>query len=284
VTDRDQLSSEDHGRRAHERSLVYPVLSRRAGGLSVGVNLNPGQECNWACVYCEVEGLVRGAPGAIDLDALRSELESTLAEALTGRWAAEGESARESIKDVSIAGDGEPTLSPCFADAVAVCAEGRAAHGLDESAALVTITNGSRAHVDEVAEGLRRLGDADGEAWFKIDGGSPGSRERVNRVAIGDQRVVDNLVRTTGLTRTWIQTMVLAMDGREPADEEVDATVDLVQRALDAGATPAGVLVYGLARKSHQPDAHRISAVSRSRLSEIAARFERLELPVRLFP
>ena len=47
-----------HGR--HERSFeanrfVYPVLSRRAGGLSVGINLNPDKICNFDCIYCQVD-------------------------------------------------------------------------------------------------------------------------------------------------------------------------------------------------------------------------------------
>ena len=61
-------------------------MSRRAGGLSIGVNLNLGQECNWACVYCEVEGLVRGAPGPVDLARLEQELDAVLTEASSGRW------------------------------------------------------------------------------------------------------------------------------------------------------------------------------------------------------
>jgi sulfatase maturation enzyme AslB (radical SAM superfamily) len=45
----------DHSR-AHANYLyVYPVISRRSRGLSIGVNLNPDKVCNFDCIYCEVD-------------------------------------------------------------------------------------------------------------------------------------------------------------------------------------------------------------------------------------
>ncbi len=48
------LSASDHDRDATGMQYVYAVVSRRAGGVSVGINLNPNNACNWACVYCQV--------------------------------------------------------------------------------------------------------------------------------------------------------------------------------------------------------------------------------------
>ncbi len=276
---RADLSFDDHRRDGAERSMVYPVMSRRAGGLSIGVNLNLGQECNWACVYCEVEGLVRGAPRPVDLQRLEEELDGVLTEAAGGRWGADGPAR---IKDISIAGDGEPTLSPQFAGAVEVCARLRVQHGLQDHARLVTITNGSRLHVPEVEAGARRLGAAGGSLWFKLDGGTSEERERINAVAIPDERVEANLVLACSACETWIQCMVLAMDGEGPTDREIDHRVRIVERALAAGARPAGVVIYGLARASRQPDAHRLTPLSHARLEAIAARFEGLHLPLQV--
>ncbi len=265
--------------------MVYPVMSRRAGGLSIGVNLNLGQECNWACAYCEVEGLVRGTPRDVDIQRLERELDEVLTEAVAGRWGADTgpEDARASIKDISIAGDGEPTLSPQFAAAVEVCARLRERHGLHESSKLVTITNGSRVHLPGVQAGLRRLGAASGELWFKLDGGDATAREQVNAVAIPDARVEANLVLATTACSTWIQCMALAMDGEEPSDAEIDGRVGMIRRACAAGARPAGVVIYGLARPSRQPEAHRLEPLSKARLGSIADRFEGLHLPLRVF-
>ena len=35
--------------------LIYPVVSRRSGGLSLGVDLFPDRKtCNFDCPYCEI--------------------------------------------------------------------------------------------------------------------------------------------------------------------------------------------------------------------------------------
>src|SRR5947208_956480 len=44
-----------HSRSWRENRYVYPVISRRSKGLSIGVNLNPDKVCNFDCVYCCVD-------------------------------------------------------------------------------------------------------------------------------------------------------------------------------------------------------------------------------------
>src|ERR1041385_9455166 len=39
-----------------DNRFVYTVISARARGLSVGVNMNPDKHCNFDCVYCEEIG------------------------------------------------------------------------------------------------------------------------------------------------------------------------------------------------------------------------------------
>ncbi len=55
-----KLSPGNHDRDVAGLTYVYPVVSRRAGGVSVGINLSPDNACNWQCVYCQVPDLVRG--------------------------------------------------------------------------------------------------------------------------------------------------------------------------------------------------------------------------------
>jgi hypothetical protein len=77
------LTTIDHRRDSAGLLYVYPVISRRAGGVSVGINLNTNNACNWACVYCQVDNLTRGGPPPIDLDLLESELKGFLDDACT---------------------------------------------------------------------------------------------------------------------------------------------------------------------------------------------------------
>lgn len=277
----EPLSPRDHRRDLAGAGYVYPVHSRRAGGLSIGVNLNPGKECNWACAYCEVEGLKRGEPGAIDLDRLGDELNRVLKLAAEGQWSTGSDG--PNVKDISIAGDGEPTLSPVFAQAVELTARLREEHGLSSSADLVVITNGSRLHLPAVQSGLRTLSEANGTLWFKCDSGLAATREFLNGIRIGDERIVQNLKVATDLCTTWIQTMWVGRDDMCPPDEEVRATTRLLERAIAEGARPAGILLYGLSRPSHQPGGNRLHVLDAESMARTAESFGSTGLPVRTF-
>ena len=56
------LTISDHNRDVTGFKYIYPVVSRRAGGVSIGINLNINNACNWHCVYCQVPNLSRGSP------------------------------------------------------------------------------------------------------------------------------------------------------------------------------------------------------------------------------
>src|SRR6516225_9361678 len=58
--------------------FVYAVISQRAHGLSIGINLNPDKCCNFDCVYCEVNRNLPARDTAVDLDVLSHELENLL--------------------------------------------------------------------------------------------------------------------------------------------------------------------------------------------------------------
>src|SRR5690242_15477644 len=58
--------------------FVYLVISPRARGLSVGVNLNPMVKCNFNCVYCEVDRNKPAVATGLDLAVMCQELAQTL--------------------------------------------------------------------------------------------------------------------------------------------------------------------------------------------------------------
>ena len=61
------LSFNDHGRDLDRNRYVYAVVSRRARGLSIGVNLNPDKVCNFDCPYCQVDRSTPGGPTRVDV-------------------------------------------------------------------------------------------------------------------------------------------------------------------------------------------------------------------------
>lgn len=276
------LSPADHSRDSAGLTYVYAVLSRRAGGVSVGINLNPNHACNWACVYCQVPGLTRGGPPPIDLPLLRRELEGLLDEVVSGDFLRRRAPAgQRQLKDVAFSGDGEPTGAPEFPQAVALAEAALRARGLLPGVALRLITNGSRVDREPVQEGLRRLGQAGGEAWFKVDAVGAEAMARVNGVRLEPATVERRLRACAGLCRTWVQTCLFGLDGQPPPEARLTGLLGLYGRA--AGHL-AGVHLYGLARPSLQPGAERLSRLEPAWLEAFAARVRALGLEVRVSP
>ncbi|HET7854477.1 MAG TPA: radical SAM protein, partial [Candidatus Methylomirabilis sp.] len=78
------LTIHDHPRQLDENRYVYAVLSRRSGGVSIGINLNPDKVCNFDCIYCQVDRTTPGRYRRVDLGILEQELRDILAKARSG--------------------------------------------------------------------------------------------------------------------------------------------------------------------------------------------------------
>ena len=262
------LTIDDHRRDRAGLRYVYPVVSRRAGGVSVGINLNVNNACNWACLYCQVENLTRGGPPAIDLDLLESELAGFLDDALHGdfmqRQVAESE---RRLVDVAFSGNGEPTSADEFPDAVKIVRRVLEQYGLAGKIPLRLITNGSLLHRQRVQAGIQLIGETPGEIWFKIDRASAAGIAEVNQVPGDADRVQRNLQLCCGLAPTWVQTCWFAIDGKAPDLAERDAYCALL---APLASELAGIHLYGLARPSLQPAAPRLSRIADQELKNFA--------------
>jgi wyosine [tRNA(Phe)-imidazoG37] synthetase (radical SAM superfamily) len=128
-----------------------PVRSRRLG-VSLGVNLMPctGKICSFDCIYCEVG--FNAKRRTKDPFTTMDELTHTLREAL------ELMAADDDLPDViTFAGNGEPTLSPIFPQAVDAVIALR-----DEfapNAKVAVLSNGTNADQPEVREALLKVDD-----------------------------------------------------------------------------------------------------------------------------
>ena len=273
-----QLSVHDHSRDSAGLRYVYPVVSRRAGGVSVGINLNVNNACNWACIYCQVPGLARGGPPAVDLDLLEAELRGLLGEIVLGDYLQQHvpEGARRLV-DVAFSGNGEPIAAREFEAAVgrvaAVLAELLPGGGLP----LRLISNGSLLYRTEVQRGIAQLGACGGEVWFKLDRASPAGVRAVNGVRQRPERALEALSLCADLAPTWVQTCYFALDGALPSCEEQRAYLTALSSVRDK---IKGVHLYGLARPSMQPGAARLSAAPLSELERLAAEIAALGLRV----
>src|SRR6266516_311514 len=68
-----------------DNRFVYTVVSPRARGLSVGVNMNPDKHCNFDCAYCEVNRAEPARETHLDVSVMVAELERTLELVCSGR-------------------------------------------------------------------------------------------------------------------------------------------------------------------------------------------------------
>lgn len=225
----DRRLIRDHRRQWRDCLYVYPVISRRAKGLSVGVNLNPDKRCNFSCLYCQINRRIRRNLHAVHLPTLRRELALALAEAAAGRlwdeprFAATPPDLRR-INDVAFSGDGEPTCLADFDRAVALAAEVKADAGLD-GVKIVVITNASRLMSPQLQRALPILDAAGGEIWAKLDAGTEAHFRRVNRPPAGLTlaKVVADIAAVARGRAVVIQTLLFRLDGTAPSAEEIDA-------------------------------------------------------------
>lgn len=283
VVAKRRLSTADHSVDVVGMTYVYPVVSRRAGGVSIGINLNPNNACNWRCAYCQVEGLVLGAGPPIDLGRLEDELRRLVGACVHGdfleRAAPEG---KRVLKDVAIAGNGEPTTSPDFREAVAIAGRVLGDFGLRGELPVVLITNGSQVKKPEVAAALRELGAMNGAVWFKLDSATAEGMRRVNQAPGEPAAHLARLRAAAALCPTWIQTCAVAWDGQPPSREEQEAYLEAI-RGLVRDAVPVrGVLLYSLARPPMQPESAHVSALPEAWLRSFAEAIQAAGLPVKV--
>ncbi len=267
------LNSTDHSRDSAGLRYVYPVVSRRAGGVSVGINLNTDNACNWRCIYCQVPELKRGTAPPVDLALLEQELRGFLHELLHGDFMQRRvpEEVRR-INDIALSGNGEPTTSEEFSQVIALIGKLRQELALPADIKLVLITNGSLIHRENVQQGLRQMAQLNGEVWFKLDRASAAGMLRINDTHLSMNKVRENLSTSISLCPTWLQTLWFALDGEPPGKQDEDDYLDFLSGLLRNNIKPQGVLLYTLARASMQAEAPRLAALSAEQLETFAAR------------
>jgi len=277
----NQLNSSNHDRDAAGMTYIYPVVSRRAGGVSIGVNLNPNNACNWHCAYCQVPDLVRGVAPDIDLQLLRVELIRMLDDVIHGALMQQRvPETCQRLCDIAMSGNGEPTSCAAFDQVVATVID--VMQQFELQIPLRLITNGSYVHKPHVQRGLMQMANHHGEVWIKVDQVTDAGIARMNGITLHAQRLQQQIEAVASRCPTWIQTCMLAWDGQPPTEHEISAYIDFL-RALKQHAIPVqGILLYGLARPSLQLESVHLSPLDTDWMNHLTARIEAAGFPVRL--
>lgn len=280
-----QLDVSNHDRDSTGMRYVYAVVSRRAEGVSLGINLNPNHACNWRCIYCQVPELKRGVAPDIDLDLLQDECKRMLQAMVAGSFMDERVPTRfRRLSDIAISGNGEPTSCRQFAEVVSILTDMMHHGGVGEDVRLRLITNGSYVHRPAVMNGLKQMAAHRGEVWLKVDAGRTEDIKAINGVGMTPERLRRQVELAASLCPTWIQSCFFSRNGRTPDATFVDAYLGFLHRLVMDGVPIKGVLLYGLARPSMQPQAATLGALSGQWLRKFSERIAALGLDVRVFP
>ena len=242
----------------HERSFranrfVYPVLSRRSVGISVGVNLNPDKICNFDCIYCQVDRTRQSESTFVETDRLLSELEAVLRLVVSGELYEAPEFAGtpdplRRLNDIAFSGDGEPTTYRNFDEIIAACAAVKDSLGLDD-VKMVLITNASMFHRPSAKRGLEILDAHQGEIWAKLEAGTEAYYRSIDRTPIPFRQILENITAAARVRPLVIQALFMRVHGEPPSPEELDAFCDRLNEITAAGGQLKLVQVYTVARR-----------------------------------
>jgi wyosine [tRNA(Phe)-imidazoG37] synthetase (radical SAM superfamily) len=270
------LSIHDHSRELSGLRYIYSVISRRAGGLSIGVNLNVNNACNWQCIYCEIPNLTRGIPPPIELDLLEQELRFFLNEIIYGDYMEKNVSLEDRhLKDIAFSGNGEPTSADEFPEVISIIEKILSEFNLLHKIKIRLITNGSLMHQTSVIKSVGMLKEMNGEVWFKVDAATEESIKTINQVNLKPHQILERLKNSANVCPTFIQTCIFTIDGKGPSKKDIDAYVELIN---EVKGIIQGVHLYGLARPSLQPQAKNLGRIDEEVLQNIAKELRSLNI------
>lgn len=282
MTKQNILTVTDHNRDVRGLRYIYPVVSRRAGGVSIGINLNVNNACNWRCIYCSVPYLSRGTPPPIDLVLLEKELRLLLEEVLHGGFMLQHvQPEHRTLKDIAFSGNGEPTSASEFPQAVSLVKEIMAEFDLLNNIKLRLITNGSMMNKSSVLKAVHELGKDNGEVWFKLDAGTKDGIARVNDVNISPSSHIKRLKSCTDVSPTFIQSCFFSLDNMAPTEADITAYIELVSQVKN---NIQGIHLYGVARPSMQAEASRLKQLPSQWFEALAVRIRKTGISVQVSP
>ena len=263
----------DHARLFERNRFVYPVLSRRSGGISIGVNLNPDKICNFDCIYCQVDRTRQSETRFVETDALLAELRATLEFVASGAIY-QTEKFRDvppqlrRLNDIAFSGDGEPTTYKNFDELMERCAAVKREAGLriadcglrneagqseirhpKSEIKMVLITNASMFHRPHVQRGLEILDRNNGEIWAKLDAGTDEYYHLIERTPIPFRQILDNITAAARVRPLVIQSLFMRVNGEPPTPAELEAFCDRLNEITAAGGKLKLVQIYTIARR-----------------------------------
>ncbi len=250
---------------------MYVVVSARARGLSVGVNMNPDKLCNFKCVYCEVQHNEPPREKILNVEVMAAELKKTLTFVLSGRlrerpWYHASPDELLQLRHVTLSGDGEPTFAPNFVEALQAVIHVRALGGFPFFK-LVLITNGTGLDQPQVQQGLKFFTKSD-EIWVKLDGGTQAYLNKVDRMDVPLEKILANILAIARQRPIVIQSLFPSINGEEPPLEEIEQYAQRLKELRNNGAQISLVQIYSATRPTPNSGCGHLPLKTLSRIAQ----------------
>lgn len=231
-----------HPRLWEDFKYVYPVLSRRSRGLSIGINVNPDKVCNFDCIYCQVDRTTPATVTKFDLAVAEQELREMLARDLSQCPPFDTlPKDKLRLNDIALSGDAEPTTLPNFSETIAMIARVK-----PPGVKIVLITDAGGLDRPDVKRGLEIMDAHDGEVWAKLDAGTEEYFKFINRTKIPFAKILRNIAECARARPVVIQSLFLKVRGVGPSEAELG---EYCRRLKEIGNIKL-VQVYTLARQA----------------------------------
>ena len=272
-----KLSIVNHDRRIFKGKYIYPVVSRRADGLSIGINLNTNSACNWQCIYCEVPNLKRGKPEPIDLTLLKEELIYWLTQVVHLDFLEKHTEPGTVLRDIAFSGNGEPTATELFGAVIKIVIEQIYYFKVNNKISIRLITNGSYLDHPATKKAWMQLENLNREIWFKIDTIDSFEAKRINQINISTRSVISNLESSIEIAPTVIQTCLLKINNELPSIKQINNYINFLKPFEN---NLKAIHLYSLARPTEQKTTHTIQRLSHDELELFANKIKQLKVPV----
>jgi len=261
----------NHSRLFERNKFVYPVISRRSGGISIGVNLNVDKACNFDCPYCQVDRTTIPEDSEIELSGILSELQQMLKN-FDNRGVCTLDKfqhippEQKILRDIALSGDGEPTSFVKFSEVCQLLENLQKNSSLDFQ--LVLITNGSMLHKDSVTAGVGHLLRIKGAIWVKLDAGSEEYFQKVNVSKINYSRIVNNIQHIGRNYPITIQTLFFKMKDNGPSKQEIEKYIDVLAGLLAEGVVIDEIQMHSIARRPAQAACNALEKIELKLIAE----------------
>ncbi|MCP4753758.1 MAG: radical SAM protein [Proteobacteria bacterium] len=243
IDDIAKLGFSEHPRLSEYRRLVYPVVSRRAGGLSLGININPDKKCTFDCVYCQVDRDKKITGLSVEVDRIVEELEWWLKTIVEEGGVYQG----FPLKDISIAGDGEPTTFKALPELIQEVITTKRRFGLDQCG-IVLFTNGSRIDRQDLRNVFPDFFANHGDIWFKLDYWNERSLKEINRTRIPAERLLENLIKLGREYPLTLQSCFFSWKGEKFEEHLYQEYIEFIRTVVEKGVKIKRIQAYTLAR------------------------------------